>query len=138
MSGSLEARIREIEDRTALTELIGRYAECVAQGRGRELAGMFVEDGHFKAGKHGLHGKAALESLFLGMTAGRTLPLVTNIVLTIDGDAARGSATLFAVMPGEKVRSYCGVYDDRFRREGGEWKFVSRDFSFYYDQGGNS
>ena len=134
---SLEDRIRLLEDRAALSELIARYAMYVAQGKGDDLGALFTEDGRFRAGQREFAG-AALRPFFAAMKPLNTLPLVGNLMLEIDGDDARGQSTLFARMPKETVITYSGHYDDVFRRTADGWKFVSRDFTFYHDSSGNA
>lgn len=134
---TLEDRIRLLEDRAALNELIARYAMLVAQGKGTALGALFTSDGRFRAGPREFAGKA-LKPFFAAMKPLSTIPLVGNVILDIDGDEARGQSTLFARMPKETVITYSGYYDDVFRRVRGKWKFVSRDFTFYHDASGNS
>jgi len=134
---TLEDRIRLLEDRAALHELIARYAMFVAQGKGAELGALFTSDGRFRAGQREFAGEA-LKPFFAAMKPLSTIPLVGNVVLDIDGDNARGQSTLFSRVPKETIVTYSGYYEDVFRREGGAWKFVSRDFTFYHDSSGNA
>ena len=133
----IEDRIRLLEDRAALHDLIARYAMYVAQGKGDALGALFTDDGRFKAGQREFAGDA-LKPFFVAMKPLNTIPLVGNVVLTIDGDDAQGQSTLFARMPKETVITYSGYYDDVFRRVGDAWKFVARDFRFYHDSSGNA
>jgi len=134
---TLEDRIRLLEDRAALHELIARYAMYVAQGKGEELGALFTSEGRFRAGQREFSGEA-LKPFFAAMKPLNTIPLVGNVVLDINGDDARGRSTLFARMPKETVVTYSGYYEDVFHREDGVWKFESRDFTFYHDSSGNA
>lgn len=134
---SLEERIRLLEDRAALTELIARYAMYVAQGRGSDLGALFTEDGCFRAGQREFAG-ASLRPFFAAMKPLNTIPLVGNLILDIGSNDARGQSTLFARMPKETVITYSGYYDDVFRRTDGGWKFVTRNFTFYHDSSGSA
>jgi len=127
-------RLNHIEDRIELTELVGRYAQCVAQGLGEELLGMFTDDGKFVAGELIRSGKEELETVFLGMTYGRLIPSVTNLTFQIDGDRATGSSTMHSIKVDANIKSYAGFYEDEYVRMDGMWKFSKRHFTFYYDQ----
>ncbi len=134
----LETRLRKLEDRAALTELVARYAMLVAQGEGASVAALFAEDGRFRAGQRTAEGGEALRAFFANLRPLGTIPLVGNLVLEIDGDEAGGRSTLYARVPGETLAVYSGWYEDTFRRVRGEWKFASRDFDFYHDSSGNA
>jgi len=138
MTPDIESRIKMIEDRAQLTELVGRYSQCVSQGLGQELVNMFTADGNFIAGKARATGHNELEAIFLHMSPGNLVPLVTNLTLQVDGDRATGSSTLFSVIPGDEIKTYAGYYEDEFVRTDGSWKFSKRHFTFFYDQAGRA
>lgn len=66
-----------------------------------------------------------------------TLHAVTNPMIEIDGDMARGKWFLIdTVLTGtgdEPVIRVLGVYDDTFRREDGTWKIARADLKFLWN-----
>lgn len=66
-----------------------------------------------------------------------SLHAVTNPMITIDGDTARGKWFLLDhVLTGagsEPALRVCGVYDDEYRREEGGWKISRVDLRFIWN-----
>ena len=59
--------------------------------------------------------------------------MIHNALLEIAGDEAHGlcSNEVRATQNGQSIIG-SGYYEDRFRREGGEWKFSLRDSTFFH------
>jgi uncharacterized protein (TIGR02246 family) len=134
MSGDLETELMTQE--WALLRLAYRYAQAVDRYDGDAAADCFTEDGRILSPAATLEGReqirtvipAKMKELFL-----RTLHVVGNQVVRIDGDSAEGETYCVAhhimkAPDGSLSKLEWGLrYQDRFVRIGGRWYFRSRD-----------
>jgi hypothetical protein len=134
----LEERVQELADREEIKELISRYAHCIAHGV--SVADLFTDDGAFIVRVPGrpiqeVRGRAALDRLYATVKPDdpHPMPMIHNHLLSISGDDAVGmcSNELRITEKGQSIIA-SGYYDDRLRREGGRWKFVVRDATFFH------
>ena len=129
----LAARLQYLEDRAAITELVGRYALHAAAAENVPLADLFTIDGTFYAGKNAVTGREVLREFFShSLEPGKTVPVTGNLSITIEGDEARCACVMATTYHRGKAGGFCGRYDDVIRREDGAWKFFSRHFTFYH------
>ena len=129
-----EARLRAIEDRFALEDLVSAYALKVACGDGAGVADLFTDDGEFVGLTHSVSGRDALLAFYVASTRpGTIVPLVANKVCEISGDTATGSSTLAALSPGPGRTVLCGAYDDDFLRVPEGWRFRRRRFITWFE-----
>lgn len=135
---SSEHRLQELIDREEIRELIARYAHRVTEGE--SVADMFTDDGVFIVRFPGrpvmeTRGRLALDALYGPgwHSPARPLPMIHNHLIRIDGDRAIGicSNELRMTEAGESMIG-SGSYEDQFRRENGQWKFVVRDMTFMH------
>lgn len=127
-----DARLRALEDRAALQDLVALYASLIGRGRGPELAALFTDEGVVAGGGRELGG-AALSDFYNRMDQpGVTIPMVTNCVFEITGDTATGYASLLGYDGPPEPRIFCGYYADRFVRRDGRWLFARRDFTHFF------
>jgi ketosteroid isomerase-like protein len=136
---SLEQQVQDLTDREAIKELTARYAHGVALGQGAAVAALFTDDGNFATRFNPdeqpivLQGRQAIDDFYERIEPNTALPCVHNHIIALDGDQATGTCTL-EVRITSKGRSMIGsaYYDDRFRRENGQWKFVERRCTFFH------
>jgi hypothetical protein len=127
-------RLERIEARIAISELRSRYCWHTTRGDRDEVLALFTEDCIFEnnrsAGEKPLviTGRAALRGYLSRMAPGRRVPMVTNEVLTVTGDAAIGTC----VMQSIGADPFCGHYVDEFRKVAGQWQFSARRFYPYW------
>ncbi len=129
----LRGRVRELEDRLALTELMSRYARSLDEHDWRELESLFTDDLY---AEHGvvtppLHSRAEFMAVVRGM---ETMPrlrylqhYVSNVEVNVEGDAARVRAFLHAIHwvdgdIGPEVVPAGARYEVDAVRAGGEWR----------------
>ncbi len=149
--GSLEERVALLErqlaealDREAIRELAARYCHAVVAGGGMPLVDLFTEDGCMQGdaipaiGRPAseTRGRAELIRVYGEFTTRLSLrPFIHNHVVEPGPgpDEARGicSVEIRAVEDGVAY-DIAGHYHDRYRREGGVWKFLHRHFVLYY------
>jgi ketosteroid isomerase-like protein len=137
----LEAQLQATMDRQSIVELTGRYCRAVASDDMEALLGLFTEDASLITGfppesgqDHAeTRGRDALRETYKG-TAGMGLkPCVHNHVVELDGDRARGFCSLELRLSQDGVPyTAAGHYEDKFRRDAGEWLFESRKITLYH------
>ncbi len=126
----LQERIQRLEDIEALKQLKYRYGmACDDDYDPERLAPLFTEDAVWDGGAMGRYeGREAIRAFFAG--ASKLVPFaihqVTNPLLEIEGDRARGSWYLWEPIvfaQGNQALWMAGRYDDRYRREADQWLF---------------
>jgi len=132
------ARLEAIED---IQQLKARYCvACDAPFDAEAIAQMFTEDGIWETadGKVRCQGRDAIRAFFQPAKPAFIAHLVTNPIITIDGDRARGNWWVTCpstrVENGEKVAYWIlGYYDDVYVRRSGRWLFerVRTDIKFW-------
>ena len=136
---SHEERLERLEDIEAIRRLKAAYcAACDDDHNGEAVAALFVEDGTWQqAGKIGSAGtepklgkESIAEFMFSLRTAGfirHSAHMVTNPVIDVSGDEARGSwrfIMVYSHIDGSFVR-IIGHYEDEYVRREGKWYFRS-------------
>lgn len=138
MAKTIEQRVQELEDRDQIKELTARYCWHVARGEGEAVAALFtgdgvleVTDGSFKP----VHGGEALLKFYRASVNQPELaiPFIQNHIIEVKGDEAEGTCGIEArfVRNGESFTA-AGYYEDRYRRENGNWRFVQRKITFFH------
>jgi hypothetical protein len=136
---SPERCLQELIYREEIRELVARYAHRVAHGVSQ--ADLFTEDAVFIARFPGravleVRGREALNRQFgMGGTGNSDLPLpmIHNHSIEINGDEAVGICSNELRMSEQgKSMIGSGYYQDQYRREDGQWKFVVRDMTFMH------
>ncbi len=124
-----EKYIQEAADRIMIQDLLGRYAFAADYGKGdpESWAALFIEEGRFEIPEISLvvAGRAALIKFMEGLH--RTVPglhhVMSNFVIDIDGDRARGKCELneFMLRPEEIYNNLQGWYEDDYVRVDRRW-----------------
>ena len=123
------------DDKRELRELALRYARACDTHDAAEFAAIFTEDGEIVSPGHTMTGRdqivavvpSALKSMYL-----RTMHMVHNDMVWIDGDTARGETYCVAhhliKESDTKASDYVMfiLYDNKFRRVNGRWYFSHR------------
>jgi hypothetical protein len=124
-----EKYIQEAADRVMIQDLLGRYAFAADYGSGNpeSWVALFTEDGRFEVPAISLvaEGRPALTRFIDGLH--RTVPglhhVMSNFVIDIDGDRARGKCELneFMLRPEAIYNNLHGWYEDEYRKIDGRW-----------------
>lgn len=132
------ADMTDLERLVALDEirtLPVRYAKAIEQRDVEAMVGLFASDARFGPYGTGPDGVRRLmhETMSDSLVA---VILVTNHLVELDApDAAHGEvwALCVAQSEGECVEQLLR-YEDRYRREGGEWRFLHRRHRLWYGE----
>ncbi len=135
----LEQRIRRLEDRAELRELIARYCIAIDDRDIETIADVFTADGRFRSqdGVMDAQGREAVLNQFRGRFAAlkATNHIAHDQILTFgeDPDCAAGIVTSHAeVWRNGRALIAALRYRDTYRREDGRWRFADRLLSFLY------
>ena len=130
---SLAARLQRFEDKEEIQNLLldyGRYLD------NRDFAGyssLFAKDGEWVGGFGSVTGPANIKT-FMEKNMGtqpnvaKNYHLLSNFVITVNGDTATAWSRWAFVVPGERgaTIAQAGRYDDTLVRENGRWRFKKR------------
>ena len=134
MNDALESRIRRLEDRCEIGELVTRY--CLAMDN-RDVAvipGLFTADATVRSldGVMNAVGRDAVVQMFLGRFAvlGPSNHVTHDRLVTFDAtdpDGAQGLVLSHAEMQRKGQPMLTAIrYTDKYRRDEGRWKFSER------------
>jgi 3-phenylpropionate/cinnamic acid dioxygenase small subunit len=145
------ARMKTIEDRQAIEQLLmGDYPRALDSANWAAYGALFAKDGELimQGGATKRTGPAAITEFFTRLPAfggqaaptepsacpvppgtPRTMHVVTNLSLHIDGDTATDQAywETIATRDCRSVVAGAGHYEDVLKREDGKWRFVKRE-----------
>jgi SnoaL-like domain len=125
-------------DRLALRDLVDRYGLAIDERDISALAAMFIEDGRLTgfvsshtAPDYDFHGRDEIRGLSERWIFPQTFHHVGNVILQPSGTGATGKVYCLAhhLVPDDRAlvdRMLVVTYDDRYEREGGEWKLAAR------------
>jgi SnoaL-like domain len=136
------ARLDAIEARFAIADLVHLYARAIRRDLPEDAAALFTEDGWFEIrdghpSRFGHTVRARLEGRqgvldYLLPNKGKPhpVPLIHNLLIEITGESATASSLMEAQVLGSG-HEVLGEYQDRFRREDGQWRFASRTYTIF-------
>jgi len=136
---ALARRIRRIEDRAELRELVARYCLAIDDRDIEGIADIFTTDARFRSqdGVMDANGRDAVLEQFRGRFAAlkATNHIAHDQILTFgdDPDSVTGLVTSHAeVWRNGQAMITALRYRDTYRRESGRWRFADRLLSFLY------
>lgn len=127
---SIEQRLRALEDRAQIQDLLVRYAVLLDDCRWDDLAQLFTADAVFASPNSSTVGRAAVIENFKVKHApwGFTLHDPHASVITVfDDNHAQGTVIGYAELanPDSTLVTFIRYQDD-YRREEGAWRFAAR------------
>lgn len=137
---TLEDRVRRLEDRVAIDELIARYCLVMDNREVEAIAGLFTPDVHFCSadGVMDARGRQAAVEMFRGRFSvlGPSNHFTHDRIVEFDpGDPDRASGLVLShaemQRKGEPMLAAMR-YEDAYRRHEGRWCFQARRLSFMY------
>jgi len=138
MSDGTDARLRRLEDRFAIQDLVAAYCNAIDERDLDRFLSLFTDEAvqRHRDGVMRVDGKAALETYYRQRFAGYGYtyhyPHASTVSFESDDDAT-GVVTGHAEMSvdGELVLAAIR-YTDRYRRTSGGWRFAERELAFGY------
>ena len=133
---TIESRLAIIEAKEEIRELTARYCHAVVDGDADTIVGLFCEDGVFRTHTLAPAGRDALRDFYSGGVGGRThKPFIQNHVIELEDEThatGRCSVEIRVMQDGEPY-TQAGHYLDRYRKEGGRWRFAERHYVRYHN-----
>lgn len=127
---SLEQRVRRLEDRFAINDLVVQYATLLDDAQWDALGELFTTDGVFASPNSTTTGRAAVIENFKVKHA--PFPATWHdphgiAVEFDDDDHARGTVIGYAELASPDASVVTSIrYQDDYRREDGRWRFAKR------------
>ena len=133
----LERRVKRLEDIEAIRDLMWNYTYCLDYGDVQGVVDRFQDDAKFQVRMRAGEQKGRLVGRYDGKENISALyavahqkedvypasaHVITNPVVTVEGDRAKGSCYLLGTFPGGATQ---GRYDNEFVRVGDQWKIAS-------------
>ena len=136
MTESLEQRVRRLEDRFAIGDLVVQYATLLDDAQWERLGELFTEDGVFGSPHSTTTGRAAVVENFRVKHAPFTWTWHDphgHAVEFDDDDHARGTVIGYAELGNAETTICTSIrYLDDYRREDGRWRFARRNVLSLY------
>jgi ketosteroid isomerase-like protein len=140
MQDTLEARLRQLEDRTEIGELVTRYCLAMDNRDMTEIPALFTADVQIRSpdGVMNTVGRDAAVQMFVGRfkVLGPSNHVTHDRIVTFDAadaDAASGIVLSHAEMQRKGKPMITAIrYYDRYRRDDGRWRFSERVLTFMY------
>jgi uncharacterized protein (TIGR02246 family) len=128
---SVAARLQRFEDKEEIAALLLDYGRHLDDRNFAGYASLFAKDGQWVGGFGTVAAadiKAFMEKAMGTQNTAKNYHLLSNFVITVNGDSATAWSRWAFVVPGERgaAISQAGRYDDTLVRENGRWKFKKR------------
>jgi uncharacterized protein (TIGR02246 family) len=121
-----------IEDRLAIRDLYGLYADASSRGDREDWAACWAEDCQWNTHLFARSGNAELREQFDALWANfRSLAFLSEIgTIEVDGDRAMARAVAREIirLTDGGLYKLVGRYEDQLVRENGKWLFSRRDY----------
>jgi uncharacterized protein (TIGR02246 family) len=130
---TLAARLQRFEDKEEIQSLLLDYGRHLDNRDFAAYSRLFARDGEWVGGFGSVSGPANIQAFMekamgTGPNRAKNYHLLSNFVITVNGDTATAWSRWAFVVPGERgaVISQAGRYDDTLVREDGHWRFKRR------------
>lgn len=135
-SANLASRVRVLEDREQIRELLRDYGRQLDRRDFDGFARLFATDSEYVSGGVSTRGPAAIGASLREIMARNPLGfrepnfhVFFNEFIDVSGDAASSTSQSLYVVPGDSNKPdlvLMASYEDQLVREGGRWKFKRR------------
>lgn len=129
-SVDLSFRVRRLEDRFAISDLLVRYAVLLDDRRFDEVASLFTERGTFSSPRFEVSGRESIAANFA--RAHEPFPVTlhdphSHLIDFLDDDHARGTVIAYAELASPSETTVTSIrYQDDYQRVDDHWLFASR------------
>lgn len=122
-----------IEDRVAITELNGTYADGVVRIDADTWASVWADDAHWNLMGHEVDGRDAIVGFWKQAMSGLNAVSFQCVpcMIEVTGETAKSRVQTQEILKPKDgpTRHVGGLYEDELKKVGGEWRFTSRIFS---------
>jgi uncharacterized protein (TIGR02246 family) len=132
-TASLAARVQKFEDKEEIQNLLLDYGRHLDNRDFAAYSRLFAKDGEWVGGFGSVAGPAGIQAFMeknmgTAPNRGKNYHLMSNFVITVNGDTATAWSRWAFVVPGERgaAISQAERYDDTLVREDGRWRFKRR------------
>jgi uncharacterized protein (TIGR02246 family) len=132
-AAALSARLQKFEDKEEIQNLLLDYGRHLDSRDFGAYSRLFATDGEWVGGFGSVSGPANIQAFMeknmgTGPNRAKNYHLLSNFVITVNGDTATAWSRWAFVVPAERgaAISQAGRYDDTLVRENGRWKFKRR------------
>lgn len=130
---TVAARLQKFEDKEDIQNLLLDYGRHLDNRDFAAYSALFAADGEWVGGFGSVKGPANIKT-FMEKNMGtqpnvaKNYHLLSNFVITVNGDTATAWSRWAFVVPGERgaAIAQAGRYDDTLVRESGKWRFKKR------------
>lgn len=128
---SVAARLQRFEDKAEIEALLLDYGRHLDNRDFAGYASLFAKDGEWVGGFGTVKAadiKAFMEKAMGTQNTAKNYHLLSNFVITVNGDTATAWSRWAFVVPGQQgaTIAQAGRYDDQLVKENGRWKFKKR------------
>jgi len=123
-----------LEAKDAIRELMATYAMALDACRFADVAACFAPDGEWTTDYGAARGPAEIEKFISGIVpvkgeGPQRKHYITNIIITVDGDAASSVSDYLVVRESENglMPVMGGTYKDRFVKTPAGWRFARKE-----------
>lgn len=128
-----------LEDRVAIHELNGTYADGVVRIDADTWASVWAEDAHWDLMGHQTEGKEAIVAFWNGAMSGLEAVSFHCVpcMIEVTGDTARARVQTQEILKPKdaKARHVGGLYEDELKKVDGRWLFTTRKFKIIAEFG---
>lgn len=128
-----------LEDRVAIQELNGTYADGVVRIDADTWATVWADDAHWDLMGHQTEGKEAIVAFWNGAMSGLEAVSFHCVpcMIEVTGDTAKARVQTQEILKPKdaKARHVGGLYEDELKKIDGRWLFTSRKFKIVAEFG---
>ncbi|MBA4007210.1 MAG: nuclear transport factor 2 family protein [Erythrobacter sp.] len=128
-----------LEDRVAIQELNGTYADGVVRIDSDTWASVWAEDADWDLMGHQTHGKEAIVTFWNGAMSGLEAVSFHCVpcMIAVTGNTAKARVQTQEILKPKdgKARHVGGLYEDELAKIDGQWLFTSRTFKIIAEFG---
>jgi ketosteroid isomerase-like protein len=128
-----------LEDRVAIQELNGTYADGVVRFDAATWGSVWADDAHWNLMGHEVNGKAPIVEFWKGAMSGLEAVSFQCVpcMIEVTGDTAKSRVQTQEILkPNDApARHVGGLYEDELARIDGQWRFTSRKFKIIAEFG---